>query len=149
MKIVWRVIASFFGIGYFPIAPGTMASLAVLFLYKYILSGLPWPVVGGIFVLVLAAGTHASSAYSAEVGKEDPQTIVIDEVAGQLLIFLTIPPTWPNLGLAFALFRFFDIVKPYPIHRAERLPRGWGIMADDLAAGVAAGLLLHLYLWLK
>ncbi|OGD22265.1 MAG: hypothetical protein A2W03_09235 [Candidatus Aminicenantes bacterium RBG_16_63_16] len=149
MKTAWRIIATFFGIGLAPVAPGTVASLAVLFLYKFIMSGFPWPVLAGILVFLLAAGTYASAVYSAEVGEEDPRKIVIDEAAGQFLIFLSVPPTWLNLGLAFALFRFFDIVKPFPISRAERLPGGWGIMADDLAAAVAGGILLHLYLFLK
>ena len=149
MKTVGRIIATFFGTGYAPLAPGTVASLVVLVLYKLVLSGLPWPAFAGILAFLIAAGTWASSAYSAEVGQEDPRQIVIDEVAGQLLIFLAVPPTWLNLGLAFALFRFFDIVKPFPISRAERLPGGWGIMADDLAAAVAGGIVLHLYLYLK
>jgi len=148
MKTVSRIIATFFGIGLAPLAPGTVASLAVLFLYKFILCGLPWPVLTGILAFLIAAGTYASGAYSAEVGEEDPRKIVIDEAAGQFLVFLSVPPTWLNLGLAFALFRFFDIVKPFPISRAERLPGGWGIMADDLAAAVAGGIILHLYLFL-
>jgi phosphatidylglycerophosphatase A len=149
MKIVSKIVATFFGLGFSPLAPGTAASLAVLFLYKYFLTGLPWPGLVLIFVCLLAAGVWSSFAYSAEVGKEDPPAVVIDEVAGQLLVFLTVPATWLNLGLAFALFRFFDIVKPYPIHKAEKLPGGWGIMADDVAAGAAAGVVLNLYLLLK
>jgi phosphatidylglycerophosphatase A len=148
MKTVWRIIATFFGIGFAPVAPGTVASLAVLVLYKIVLSGLPRPVLAGILVFLLAAGTYASFAYAAEVGEEDPRKIVIDEVAGQFLIMLTVPSTWLNLWLALALFRFFDIVKPFPISRAERLPGGWGIMADDVAAAVAGAIILRLYLLL-
>lgn len=149
MKTTWRVIASFFGIGYFPLAPGTMASLAVLVIYKLFLSGLPWPYLVLIFVLLFAVGTISCAAYAADLGQEDPRSAVIDEVAGQFLVFLTVAPTWLNLGLGFALFRFFDIVKPFPISRAEKLPGGWGIMADDIAAAVAAGIILHVYLFLK
>jgi phosphatidylglycerophosphatase A len=149
MKILWTIAATFFGLGYAPLAPGTVTSLAVLILYKLVLSGLPRALPAGIFVILLVVGTCASSAYAARVRKEDPGAVVIDEAAGQLLVFLTVPPAWLNLGLGFALFRFFDILKPFPISRAERLPGGWGIMADDLAAAVAAGIVLHLYLFLK
>ena len=148
MKTIWRILATFFGIGFAPVAPGTVASLAVLILYKLVLPGLPWPVLAGILVFLIAAGTRASAAYSAEVGEEDPRQIVIDEAAGQFLIMLTVPPSWLNLWLALALFRFFDIVKPFPISRAERLPGGWGIMADDIAAAVAGAIILRLYLFL-
>ena len=149
MKTLRTIVATFFGLGYVPLAPGTVTSLAVLFLFKLFLSGLPVPALAGIFLFLVVVGIAASSAYSADVGKADPGTVVVDEAAGQLLVFLSLPPTWLNLGLGFALFRFFDIVKPFPISRAERLPRGWGIMADDLAAAVASGILLHLYLFLK
>ena len=149
MKTLRTIIATFFGLGYAPLAPGTVTSLAVLFLYKLVLSGLPFPALAGIFLILVVAGIAASTAYSADVGQEDPGTVVVDEAAGQLLVFLSLPATWLNLGLGFALFRFFDIVKPFPISRAERLPRGWGIMADDLSAAVASGILLQLYLFLK
>ena len=148
MKTIWRILATLFGIGFAPVAPGTVASLAVLVLYKLVLSGLPWPALAAILAFLLAAGTRASAAYSAEVGEEDPRQIVIDEAAGQFLIMLTVPPTWLNLWLALALFRLFDIVKPFPISRAERLPGGWGIMADDIAAAVAGAIILRLYLFL-
>jgi phosphatidylglycerophosphatase A len=149
MKKPWGIIASFFGIGFFPVAPGTVASLAVLLIYRFFLCRLPWPFLVGIFLALLAIGIHASSIYAAELGQEDPRRIVVDEAAGQLLVFLSVPPTWLNLGLGFFLFRFFDIVKPFPISRAERLPGGWGIMADDVAAAVAGMVILHLYLYLK
>jgi phosphatidylglycerophosphatase A len=149
MKKLWGIIASFFGVGFFPVAPGTAASLVVLLAYKFLLYRLAWPFLVGILLLLLVAGTYASTVYAAELGQEDPRRIVVDEAAGQLLVFLFVPPTWLNLGLAFFLFRFFDIVKPFPISRAESLPGGWGIMADDVAAGLAGKAILHLYLLLK
>lgn len=149
MKTFWRIIASFFGIGYFPLAPGTLASLAVLLLYKLLLGHLPWPFLAVMLVLLIAVGTRACHIYAADLGKEDPRSAVIDEAAGQLLVFINLSPTWLNLWLAFALFRFFDIVKPFPVSRAEKLAGGWGIMADDVVAAVAAKIVLHLYLLLK
>jgi phosphatidylglycerophosphatase A len=149
MKRLWGIVASFFGIGFFPAAPGTVASLAVLLIYRFFLWRLPWPLLVGIFLALLVLGIRSSSVYAAQLGQEDPRRIVVDEAAGQLLVFLFVPPAWLNLGLGFLLFRFFDIVKPFPISRAERLPAGWGIMADDVAAAAAAKVILHLYLWLK
>jgi phosphatidylglycerophosphatase A len=149
MKTLWRIIASFFGIGFSPVAPGTAASLAILFLYRFFLYRLDWPWLAGIFVFLLVVGIHASTFYAAELGEEDPRRIVVDEAAGQLLVFAFVAPSWLNLGLGFVLFRFFDIVKPFPISRAEKLPGGWGIMADDIAAGLASAVILHIYLYLK
>jgi phosphatidylglycerophosphatase A len=149
MKKVWGIVASFFGIGFFPVAPGTAASLAVLLAYRFVLCRLDWPFLIGILFLLLVVWTYASGVYAAELGEKDPRRIVVDEAAGQFLTFLFVPPTWLNLGLAFLLFRFFDIVKPFPISRVEKLPGGWGIMADDIAAAVAGKVILHLYLLLK
>jgi phosphatidylglycerophosphatase A len=149
MKKCWRILASFFGLGYIPIAPGTAASLVVALAYKFALSSLPWPILCSLFLLLLFLGVSASTSYAQESGRTDPGVIVVDEACGQLLVLLFVPPAWAPLLIAFVLFRFFDIVKPYPISKAEKLPAGWGIMADDLAAAAAAKVLLHLYLYLK
>jgi phosphatidylglycerophosphatase A len=149
MNKIWRVIASFFGLGFFPVAPGTLASLAVVLLYRYFLSGWAWPYLLTVFMVLLVLGIISSTSYAAELGAEDPGKVVVDEAAGQLLVLLFVPAAWFPLLLGFALFRFFDIVKPYPIFKAERLPAGWGIMADDIAAALAAKILLHFYLYLK
>ena len=149
MKALWRIIATFFGLGFCPVAPGTVASLAILFLYKFVLFRLAWPWLAAVLLALAAAGVYASSAYAAELGQEDPRRVVVDEAAGQLLAYVLVQPSWLNLGLGFALFRFFDIVKPFPISRAEKLPRGWGIMADDIVAGLASAIILHFYLFLK
>jgi len=143
------VIATFFGLGFFPIAPGTAASLVVVLLYKFYLSGLAWPCVLLILFLLTVLGVISSTTYSRELREKDPRRIVIDEACGQLFVLLLTPLTWPALAISFVLFRFFDIVKPYPVSKVERLPRGWGIMADDLVAAVMAKILLHLYLVLK
>jgi len=149
MKTVWRVVASFFGLGYFPVAPGTVASLAMVLFYKFLIYPLAFPYLGLILLLLLVLGLIASTAYSSEIKKADPRQIVIDEAAGQLLVFLAVFPDWTLLVIGFLLFRLFDIVKPFPIRKLEGLPGGWGIMADDVAAALMAKALLHLYIYLK
>lgn len=149
MKIIRRVIASFFGLGFFPVAPGTLASLAIVLLYKWYLYALAFPYLLLILLLLLVFGVPAAAAYSSELKKTDPRRVVIDEAAGQLLVLVSVSPDWTLLVIGFLLFRFFDIVKPFPIRRLEGLPGGWGIMADDVAAALMAKLLLHLFIYLQ
>jgi phosphatidylglycerophosphatase A len=149
MKIVWRIVASFFGLGFFPVAPGTLTSLAIVLLYKYLIHVLALPYLLLIFLLLCVLGVLAAAAYSSELKKTDPRQVVIDEAAGQFLVFLSITPDWTLLVIGFLLFRLFDILKPFPIRRLERLPGGWGIMADDIAAALMAKALLHLFIYLQ
>jgi phosphatidylglycerophosphatase A len=137
-------LATWFGCGLSPIAPGTVGTLGTLPLYFLVRGG------GPIAILVTAAivtavGIWASNIVVTDSGEEDPQRIVIDEAAGVLVALAAAPPTWTGIALAVGLFRLFDITKPFPARRAERLPAGWGVVADDLAAGVwAAALVLML-----
>ena len=149
MKIVWRIVASFFGLGFFPVAPGTLTSLAIVLLYKYLIHVLALPYLLLIFLLLCVLGVLAAAAYSSELKKTDPRQVVIDEAAGQFLVLLSITPDWTLLVIGFLLFRLFDILKPFPIRRLERLPGGWGIMADDIAAALMAKALLHLFIYLQ
>lgn len=146
MKILSQIIATFFGIGYLPLAPGTIASFLVILLYRYYLYSWTWPVYLGALVLVFIIGASASSAYAKTIKKEDPRSIVIDEVLGQLIVLFRMPPTWPLLIASFILFRVLDILKPFMIEKSENFPRGWGIMMDDVVSGVCAGILINLYL---
>jgi len=149
MKTIWRIVASFFGLGFFPVAPGTLTSLAIVLLYKYLLHVLALPYLLLIFLLVCVLGVLAAAAYSSELKETDPRQVVIDEAAGQFLVLLSITPDWTLLVIGFLLFRLFDILKPFPIRRLERLPGGWGIMADDIAAALMAKALLHLFIYLQ
>jgi phosphatidylglycerophosphatase A len=149
MNIIWRVIASFFGLGFFPVAPGTLASLAVVLLYKWLLHPLPLPYLLVLLFLLLVLGVPAADAYSSELKKTDPRRVVVDEAVGQFLVLVSVSPDWSLLIIGFLLFRFFDIVKPFPIRKLEGLPGGWGIMADDVAAALLAKLLLHIFIYLK
>jgi phosphatidylglycerophosphatase A len=153
MKSLSKIIATFFGVGYFPVAPGTLTSLIVVLLYKFFLFRLNWPFYLVLLFFLFLAGIFTSTKYSLEVKKHDPQRIVIDEAFGQLLVLFRIGETWGTGWLpllsCFLLFRIFDIIKPYPIKKVETLPDGWGIVMDDLVAAVYAGIVIHLYLLLK
>ncbi len=146
MKTVSRVLATFFGVGLFPFAPGTLASAVAVLLYKLALHELAWPLYSLLFAALFLAGTAAAAAYAAELGRPDPGRIVVDEVCGQFLALALFPDGWVPLAVSFTLFRFFDIIKPGPIRRLEKLPGGWGIMADDIGAGLAAAVLGRLVL---
>lgn len=150
------------GVGYFPIAPGTLGSLVGLGLYLTIWSGayqlltsralanrlttvyVFTPLMALMLLAILVVtmiGIWAASRAEQLQQKKDPSIVVIDEVAGQMIALLSGPfwiQTWWSLLSAFLLFRLFDIWKPYPIRRLEGLESGLGIMADDLVAGVYA-----------
>jgi len=145
------ILATFFYIGYLPGARGTYASIVTTVVYYLVLSAFH-PIIPSFHItlicLITLAGTAAANEVSKQYGQNDPQVVVIDEVAGQLLTFLFLPVTWLNLCLGTAFFRLFDIWKPYPIRRSEKLGHGVGIMADDLIAGIYANLILRLVGWL-
>jgi phosphatidylglycerophosphatase A len=153
------------GVGYLPLAPGTWGSLVGIAVYAAV-RGLAMNLFFGIdepkshnllqvyygvlavellAVLMLAVvGTWAASRTEKISGTKDPRKVVVDEVAGQYIALLPVPflvdPAWWSAIVAFALFRFFDIVKPYPARRLENLQGGLGVMADDLIAGVYAAI---------
>lgn len=139
-------LATWFGVGLIPVAPGTWGSLAALPLGVGLiwLGGEPL-LIGGILAISLA-GVWAGERYADAKGQEDPQSVVIDEVAGQWLALLPCMSLgWIELALAFILFRAADILKPWPASWADRnIPGGLGIMADDWVAGVYAALALAL-----
>jgi phosphatidylglycerophosphatase A len=146
MKNLSRVLSTFFGIGLFPLIPGTAASAVAALAYRFVLHGLPGPLYALLVIALLFAGAMSSAVHAAELGLPDPGRIVIDEVCGQLVALAFLPPAWVPVAVGFVLFRFFDIIKPWPIRRLERLPGGWGIMADDVGAGLAAAVLGRLIL---
>jgi len=98
--------------------------------------------------LTLVFGVPAATIVERESGRQDPQFVVIDEVAGQWITLLFTPADWRHALIALVLFRLFDIVKPFPVRRLERLPAGWGIVFDDVAAGLyALGIASLLRIW--
>jgi len=146
MKTAAKILATFFGIGLFPVAPGTLASAVAALFFKFALHGLAWPWYLLLLALLFLAGTAASAVHAAALGRPDPGRIVVDEVCGQLLALAFLPAAWVPVAVSFVLFRFFDIIKPWPIRRLEKLPGGWGIMADDIGAGLAAAAVSRLVL---
>lgn len=148
MKKPLVLLATFFGIGYLPLAPGTWASLftaAVIYLVFPLLQG-GWQTILVALPLVFLLGIPAAAAAEKHFGRKDPRPCVIDEVAGQMTALLFIPHNLFYFGAAFLLFRFFDIFKPFPVRQSESLPHGIGIMVDDLLAGAYALLLLQIWL---
>jgi phosphatidylglycerophosphatase A len=150
---VWAsLIATFFGTGYLKPGPGTWASLATVLVWAAVAHALPphlrWPVNAGLAGLAIAAGIPAATLVARASGRKDPQFVVIDETAGQLITLLGAPLAWKSFLAGFILFRTFDIVKPPPVRQLEQLPEGMGIVVDDVAAGVYGWAVLQLLLHL-
>lgn len=142
MKNIAKAIATTGGSGYFPIAPGTVgAAIAVIILW--FLPALSWITLLGGSVLLYFLGVWASDVVAQEYAEKDPGLINWDEVVGQCVACLALPKQWPVYLAAFLFFRFFDVWKPVPVRTAELLPGGWGIMTDDIIAGVYTLILVH------
>jgi phosphatidylglycerophosphatase A len=142
MNSAARLIATVFPIGLAPFAPGTFASaFALPFAWLILRTAGPFALCGAA-LLIAAIGVWASDVYVRESGKSDPSECVIDEVAGQWLACAFAPLSLPGFALAFVLFRLFDITKPWPVSAAERLNGGLGVVADDMVAGLFAGLIV-------
>ncbi|MDY7009935.1 MAG: phosphatidylglycerophosphatase A [Planctomycetota bacterium] len=147
------LIATGLGTGYLPVAPGTWASAAaagVFLLVSWGSKANPYCLAGtmaGMVVLASVACVALGGFTEKRFGKKDPSYCTLDEWAGQALAYLFLPLAagWQNwlivAGVGFFAFRIFDILKPPPARRLEKLPLGWGILADDLVAGVYANLL--------
>lgn len=147
-KIILRdpihFIAFGFGSGLSPAAPGTVGTLAAL-PFVYALMHVPPTLYVACIVLAFLAGTYICGASARKLGVHDHSGIVWDEFVGIAVGMFALPPQWPWLLAGFLSFRFFDIVKPWPIREADhRLKGGFGIMLDDMIAGVFTAILLHL-----
>jgi phosphatidylglycerophosphatase A len=147
----WAMLAAtFFGVGKLHPGPGTWGSAATVLLWAAVSYALPVPlragVALGLTLLVILIGIPAATSVSRAFQKKDPQLVVIDEVAGQLLSLIAVPVSWKTLLVGFILFRGFDILKPPPIRQLEHLPEGTGIVLDDVAAGFFAFVVMHLLL---
>ena len=153
-----RLIATCFGLGWMPVAPGTWGSLppAIVFgLLMYCCApGLATTIVMAVMLVVgCVACVWCAPASIVATGRQDPGEVVMDEFAAQALTFLAVPLLaprnlcgWESLAIAafgFLMFRLFDILKPGPIRKLERFPAGWGILADDLGAGVVSAVLVY------
>lgn len=146
-RVAW-LLATWFGCGKSPSAPGTVGSLGALIpllpMVSYGVESWRWWVMGALVGMTLP-GIWAATAHARWRGKKDPQDVVIDEVLGQwVTIACATQLNWVSVLLALLLFRLFDVLKPPPVRQLEKLPEGTGIVADDLFAGVYAGLVLYL-----
>ncbi|MFQ6116326.1 MAG: phosphatidylglycerophosphatase A [bacterium] len=148
MSLIPRIIATGLFVGYAPFAPGTVGSLVGLFLYwtvpkrDSVLSVLA-------IVFLLFVGVWAATEVEKEAGRDAP-IIVIDEIVGMLITLIFLEKSFKWLAFGFVLFRFFDITKLFPARLSERLPNGWGVMMDDVVAGIYSALVLRLvYLFVK
>ena len=137
------ILATFFLVGLVPFAPGTFGSAAGMTAYlllNYIFCSKAMLLI--FTVLLFFFGVYVSNSVSSDTSSNDPSYIVIDEVVGIFIAMLFITELSVfSCCLAFALFRLFDIAKPYPVNKCESFPGGWGIMLDDAAAGLLAGVL--------
>lgn len=141
--LVPALIATGFGSGYTPVAPGTAGSAVGLLLW-WPLSSLP-PLVQAIAIaLVSLVGVFAATHVARAVGLKDPGIVVVDEVVGMWLSLLALPFTPITAVVGFLLFRALDVWKPFPARRLEMLPDGWGIVADDLMVGLYANVVIRL-----
>ena len=150
MKKILLLISTFFNIGKFPIAPGTLTSLVttcIFYVYNYYLEP-PLYIILTSIVLVFLIGIPASHYAEKYFKKKDPRPCVIDEVAGQMISLILVPVSIFPYIAGFFLFRFFDIIKPYPVKKAEKISGGFGIMLDDIIAGLYALGFLHLFLYI-
>jgi phosphatidylglycerophosphatase A len=146
-KIFDEVIGTVFGLGHIPVIPATWTSLVVALvlwaLYHYAGWGLEAQLV--FLVVFTLAGVPACGGLERRYG-EDPKQATADEAAGQTLALIGLPLDWVTVGLAFFFFRVFDVLKPWPARRLESLHGGLGIVADDLAAGLYARLVMQIWI---
>jgi phosphatidylglycerophosphatase A len=138
------IFATGLGSGYTPFAPGTAGSLLALFIYLLVpLDNYVWLI---ICTIVFFIGVWAANIVEEKHGN-DPGIIVIDEFVGQWISLLFLPGTLMVYMAAFLLFRIFDILKPFPANDSQKITHGWGVMIDDVIAGIYANLVLQIVIW--
>jgi phosphatidylglycerophosphatase A len=146
-KTPWAwAIGTFFGAGYWKPGPGTAGSIAAIAIWlacgkiaahHLSIQAYSW-ITAAAALLLLGIAIPAASKVARESGRKDPQIVVADEVVGQWITLIAAPARWQYALIGLVLFRLFDITKPPPIRRIEELPSGWGIMLDDVGAGIYA-----------
>ena len=131
---LWRIAATFFYLGKLPIAPGTWGSMGALILWLFlpVTTSVHLSVILGLFIL----GVYSSHKVSKYMQVHDPSEVVIDEAVGMGISLFMLPHSYGLYLLAFIVFRIFDILKPSFIYQVQNLPGGWGIMLDDVLAGL-------------
>ncbi|MEA1963734.1 MAG: phosphatidylglycerophosphatase A [Candidatus Aerophobetes bacterium] len=133
------------GAGYIPLVPGTIGTMEGVVFYLIFRKIFPHPLSYLLFLVVFnGIGVWVSGRCESYFKKRDASFIVIDEIGGFLITMFALPFSFRFTLLGFILFRVFDITKPFRIERIQRLPGGWGIMGDDIAAGILANVMLHI-----
>lgn len=145
MRRLNDLFASFLYTGFFPFAPATFAT-AVFLAFYWLLPGGQWLVHWAVLAVTAVLSVPAATATETRYGK-DPHCVVIDEVVGIQIVLVGSEPTLYGVAAAFLLFRVFDVWKPFPIDRLQSLPGGWGIVADDVLAGVYTRVVLGFVTW--
>ena len=143
MRFISNLIATGFYVGYVPLLPGTMGSLLGAFLY-WLLPNSTAPSFLTVIAALFFVGAWASTEVEKQTETRDNQKIVIDEVVGVLITLALFEKELIWMGVGFILFRVFDIIKLFPANYSERLPGGWGVMMDDVVAGVYGAVSLRL-----
>src|SRR5579864_8716421 len=142
-----KLVATFFGVGLLRPGPGSWGSAATVLLWWLASGGIApqWQPAAAMLLAAVAVliGIPAATQMARATGLKDPQFVVIDEVAGQLITLIAVPVSWKSMLLGFILFRGFDIVKPPPVRQLEHLPEGIGIVLDDVGAGLYALVMMH------
>lgn len=136
------LFASGFGAGFSPVVPGTLGTLVAIPIY-YFVSSISFPFYELTLVAFFFFSSWISNQAESHWGTKDDQRIVIDEIMGFLVTMLWIPKTLFFIAAGFILFRFFDILKPFPIRRLERVKSGYGVVLDDVLAGIYSNIVLH------
>jgi phosphatidylglycerophosphatase A len=139
-----KTIATFFGVGYLPVAPGTWATMAGVAIAYYLGRNLPAYTI--LMLVLLALGIMTTGLVEKLMNQKDPSIACIDEVVGVMIALWGLPLIWPVMICGFFLFRAFDMFKIYPINKLEAQPGGWGIMLDDCMAGVYTNIILRIAL---
>ena len=137
-------IATCFKVGYLPLAPGTWGSIFAILVWWVLLKDLDLLIFGIVIILFFFIGIIVSNVIIDQNDNNDPSYIIIDELVGQWLALWILPDGYFYIIIAFILFRFFDIIKPWPIRFMEQLPKGLGVMCDDLTAGLITLILIQI-----
>ena len=136
-------ISTTMGSGFFPVAPGTIGAIIAI-LVMWFLPEISWQKLLFSSVLFYFIGVWAARETERKLQKHDPGCINWDEVVGMMISLIAVPKTWIVYIVAFVLFRFFDIVKPQPVDASQKLSGGWGVMTDDVIAGIYSNIILQI-----
>lgn len=142
MFVFYAVIGTLFGLGFFPVAPATLASVVICLVMWYLVKSILFSIV--LLTLLFIIGVWVSGKIE-KIWGEDDRRIVIDESVGMIITLLAVPHKVLFFFIGFCLFRFFDIVKPYPINESQRLRSGCGVVLDDVIAGMYSSIILWLF----